>query len=214
MRLLRRGFAPPSAQLEVSWDCGPPDSRFQPGFPDGADQAPGRAMTRRRARRGRDRRLRPLVQHQLHLRVLRQHARGRGRADQLHSPVSPSGELTVHNKRGLQTRRGDSLWKSIASELRNWLDKSDTTPDAIGAWPWCGAACVVRSADRAAMGTRARRRRRRRRGVSQSGPAVTHQYLEANLAAKRAALGRLGDPSPTSTRFKPADQLLVFLQNL
>lgn len=25
MRLLRRGFAPPSAQLEVSWDCGPPD---------------------------------------------------------------------------------------------------------------------------------------------------------------------------------------------
>lgn len=29
------------------------------------------------------------------------------------------------------------LWKSIASELRNWLDKSDTTPDAIGAWPWC-----------------------------------------------------------------------------
>ncbi len=47
-----------------------------------------------------------------------------------------------------------------------------------------------------------------------SSPAVTHQYLEADLAAKEAVLRRLADPSPTPTRFRPHDRLLAFLQDL
>ncbi|MBB1018645.1 tyrosine-type recombinase/integrase [Dietzia sp. DQ11-71] len=50
--------------------------------------------------------------------------------------------------------------------------------------------------------------------LGHSSPAVTHQYLEADLAAKEAVLQRLDDPSPASTRFKPGDQLLDFLQDL
>ena len=51
--------------------------------------------------------------------------------------------------------------------------------------------------------------------LGHSSPAVTHQYLEADLAAKEAVLRRLTDPSPpTSTRFHPSDQLLAFLQDL
>jgi integrase/recombinase XerD len=45
-------------------------------------------------------------------------------------------------------------------------------------------------------------------------PAATHQYLEADLAAKEAVLQRLADPSPTPTRFHPGDRLLAFLQDL
>jgi integrase/recombinase XerD len=43
---------------------------------------------------------------------------------------------------------------------------------------------------------------------------VTHQYLEADLAAKEAVLRRLTDPGPTPTRFQPGDRLLAFLQGL
>jgi integrase/recombinase XerD len=50
--------------------------------------------------------------------------------------------------------------------------------------------------------------------LGHSSPAVTHQYLEADLATKEAALQRLADPSPTPTRFRPTDQLLAFLQDL
>jgi site-specific recombinase XerD len=50
--------------------------------------------------------------------------------------------------------------------------------------------------------------------LGNSSPAVTHQYLEADLAAKEAVLQRLTDPSTTPTRFHPGDQLLAFLQNL
>jgi site-specific recombinase XerD len=50
--------------------------------------------------------------------------------------------------------------------------------------------------------------------LGHSSPAVTHQYLEADLAAKEAALQRLTDPGPTPTRFQPGDQLLAFLQGL
>jgi integrase/recombinase XerD len=50
--------------------------------------------------------------------------------------------------------------------------------------------------------------------LGHSSPAVTHQYLEADLAAKEAVLQRLTDPSPTPTRFHPGDQLLAFLQDL
>lgn len=52
--------------------------------------------------------------------------------------------------------------------------------------------------------------------LGHSSPAVTHQYLEADLAAKEAALARLTDPSGSSapTRFHPGDQLLAFLDTL
>lgn len=50
--------------------------------------------------------------------------------------------------------------------------------------------------------------------LGHSSPAVTHQYLEADLAAKEAALRRLTDPSPVPARFQPADQLLTFLEGL
>ena len=50
--------------------------------------------------------------------------------------------------------------------------------------------------------------------LGHSSPAVTHQYLEADLAAKEAVLQHLADPSPGSTRFKPDDRLLAFLHEL
>lgn len=51
--------------------------------------------------------------------------------------------------------------------------------------------------------------------LGHSSPAVTHQYLEADLAAKEAVLRRLADPSPPApTRFQPGDRLLAFLQDL
>jgi len=50
--------------------------------------------------------------------------------------------------------------------------------------------------------------------LGHSSPAVTHQYLEADLAAKEAVLRRLADPSPASVRFHPGDRLLAFLQDL
>jgi len=45
-------------------------------------------------------------------------------------------------------------------------------------------------------------------------PATTHQYLEADLAAKQAVLQRLTDPSPAPAQFQPGDQLLAFLEGL
>jgi integrase/recombinase XerD len=50
--------------------------------------------------------------------------------------------------------------------------------------------------------------------LGHSSPAVTYQYLEADLAAKEAVLEHLGDPGPAPTRFHPGDQLLAFLQDL
>jgi integrase/recombinase XerD len=50
--------------------------------------------------------------------------------------------------------------------------------------------------------------------LGHSSPAVTHQYLEADLATKEAVLRRLSDPSPTPTRFQPGDSLLAFLDGL
>lgn len=50
--------------------------------------------------------------------------------------------------------------------------------------------------------------------LGHSSPAVTHQYLEADLAAKEAVLQHLDDPGPSPTRFKPGDQLLAFLHGL
>lgn len=50
--------------------------------------------------------------------------------------------------------------------------------------------------------------------LGHSSPAVTHGYLEADLAAKEAILQRLADPSPSPARFHPGDRLLAFLDTL
>ncbi|MGH3700043.1 MAG: tyrosine-type recombinase/integrase, partial [Pseudonocardiaceae bacterium] len=50
--------------------------------------------------------------------------------------------------------------------------------------------------------------------LGHENPATTHQYLEADLAAKEAALRRLAEPGTAPTRFRPGDQLLAFLQAL
>jgi integrase/recombinase XerD len=50
--------------------------------------------------------------------------------------------------------------------------------------------------------------------LGHSSPAVTHQYLEADLAAKEAVLRRLTDASPAPSRFHPGDKLLAFLDAL
>jgi site-specific recombinase XerD len=50
--------------------------------------------------------------------------------------------------------------------------------------------------------------------LGHSSPAVTHQYLEADIAAKEATLRRLSDPSPAPVRFQPGDRLLAFLEGL
>ena len=137
------------------------------------------------------------------------------------------------------------LWKNTARELRGWLDKINTAPDAP-VFPNRAGAPMSRS------GVRDRLERAvsiaeqdcpslRGQTISphtlrhstamhllQSGtdlatialwlghssPAVTHQYLEADLAAKEAVLEHLADPSPGPTRFQPGDRLLGFLQGL
>jgi site-specific recombinase XerD len=50
--------------------------------------------------------------------------------------------------------------------------------------------------------------------LGHSSPAVTHHYLEADLATKEATLARLNDPSPSPTRFRAGDRLLAFLDSL
>jgi site-specific recombinase XerD len=50
--------------------------------------------------------------------------------------------------------------------------------------------------------------------LGHSSPAVTHQYLEADLARKEATLNRLSDLNPAPRRFRPNDRLLAFLEQL
>jgi site-specific recombinase XerD len=45
-------------------------------------------------------------------------------------------------------------------------------------------------------------------------PSTTHQYLEADLALKEAALRRVEEPNPTLRRFRANDRLLAFLETL
>ncbi len=50
--------------------------------------------------------------------------------------------------------------------------------------------------------------------LGHASPSTTHQYLEADLAAKEAVLKRLDDPAPAKTRYQPGDRLLAFLEGL
>jgi integrase/recombinase XerD len=50
--------------------------------------------------------------------------------------------------------------------------------------------------------------------LGHESPATTHMYLEADLAMKERALGRLQPPVNSCARYKPPDQLMQFLQSL
>jgi len=50
--------------------------------------------------------------------------------------------------------------------------------------------------------------------LGHSSPAVTHQYLEADLATKEVTLSRLDEPNLQPARFRPPDRLLTFLEGL
>jgi integrase/recombinase XerD len=44
--------------------------------------------------------------------------------------------------------------------------------------------------------------------------ATTHQYIEADLSMKEAALKRMDAPSSKPVRFKAGDRMLAFLEAL
>jgi site-specific recombinase XerD len=154
-------------------------------------------------------------------------------------------QTAVHLHGKGRKERAIPLWKNTATELRGWLNRINSAPDAP-VFPNRFGAPLTRSGvrdrlDRAVSVAEQRCPSLHGQHVSphtlrhstamhllQSGtdlavialwlghssPAVTHQYLEADLAAKEAVLHRLTDLSPTPTRFQPGDQLLAFLQDL
>ena len=50
--------------------------------------------------------------------------------------------------------------------------------------------------------------------LGHESPSTTHMYVEADLAMKERALGRLQPPGTTVPRYRPPDELLRFLQSL
>ena len=50
--------------------------------------------------------------------------------------------------------------------------------------------------------------------LGHENPVTTHQYVEADLAMKEAALRRVDDPAPQPLRFTATDRLLDFLEGL
>ncbi len=154
-------------------------------------------------------------------------------------------QTAVHLHGKGRKQRAIPLWKNTATELRGWLHRINSTPDAP-VFPNRTGAPLTRSGirdrlDRAVAIAEQRCPSLHGQHISphtlrhstamhllQSGtdlavialwlghssPAVTHQYLEADLATKEAALQRLTGPSPTPTRFRPSDRLLAFLDSL
>ena len=154
-------------------------------------------------------------------------------------------QTAVHLHGKGRKQRVIPLWKKTADELRGWLKRINSAPNAP-VFPNRAGAPLTRSGvrdrlDRAVAAaepycpslhgqhiTPHTLRHSTAMHLLQSGtdlavialwlghssPAVTHQYLEADLAAKEAVLRRLTDPGPTPTRFQPGDRLLAFLQGL
>lgn len=157
-------------------------------------------------------------------------------------------QAAVHLHGKGRKQRAIPLWKNTATELRGWLNRINSAPDAP-VFPNRAGAPLTRSGVRDRLNravaiaiaeqhcpslhgqhvTPHTIRHSTAMHLLQSGtdlavialwlghssPAVTHQYLEADLAAKEAVLRRLADPSPpTPTRFHPGDRLLAFLQDL
>jgi site-specific recombinase XerD len=50
--------------------------------------------------------------------------------------------------------------------------------------------------------------------LGHESPSTTHMYLEADLAMKEKALGRLQPPTKCRAHYKPPDRLMKFLQGL
>jgi integrase len=50
--------------------------------------------------------------------------------------------------------------------------------------------------------------------LGHESPNTTHRYVEADLAMKEKALARLEEPKTKLRRYRPADQLMAFLQQL
>jgi integrase/recombinase XerD len=154
-------------------------------------------------------------------------------------------QTAVHLHGKGRKQRAIPLWKNTATELRGWLHRINSAPDAP-VFPNRAGAPLTRSGVRdrlnRAVATAEQRcpslhgqhitphtlRHSTAMHLLQSGtdlavialwlghssPAITHQYLEADLATKEAALQRLADPSATPTRFHPSDRLLAFLDSL
>ena len=153
-------------------------------------------------------------------------------------------QSAVHLHGKGRKQRAIPLWKNTAAELRGWLNQITSAPDAPVFPNRTGAPMsrsgvrdrldrTVAAAEQDCPSLHGQHvtphtLRHSTMHLLQSGtdlavialwlghssPAVTHQYLEADLAAKEAVLQRLTDPSPTPTRFHPGDRLLAFLQDL
>ncbi|TXJ05385.1 MAG: integrase, partial [Aeromicrobium sp.] len=50
--------------------------------------------------------------------------------------------------------------------------------------------------------------------LGHESPTTTHQYVEADLAMKEQALGRLQEPDAAIRRYKAPDTLVEFLKTL
>jgi site-specific recombinase XerD len=161
------------------------------------------------------------------------------------SDILADRQSAVHLHGKGRKQRVIPLWKNTASDLRSWLGRINTAPDAP-VFPNKAGAPMSRSGVRdrldravaiAEQGCPSLRgqhisphtlRHTTAMHLLQSGtdlatialwlghssPATTHQYLEADLAAKEAVLEHLTDPSPAATRFQPGDRLLGFLKGL
>jgi integrase/recombinase XerD len=154
-------------------------------------------------------------------------------------------QTAVHLHGKGRKQRAIPLWTNTATELRGWLHRINSAPDAP-VFPNRAGAPLTRSGVRDRLNravaiaeqrcpslhgqhiTPHTLRHSTAMHLLQSGtdlavialwlghssPAITHQYLEADLATKEAALQRLADPSATPTRFHPSDRLLAFLDSL
>jgi integrase/recombinase XerD len=154
-------------------------------------------------------------------------------------------QTAVHLHGKGRKQRAIPLWKNTATELRGWLHRINSAPDAPVFPNRAGAPltrsgvrdrlnCAVAIAEQRCPSLHGQHitphtlRHSTAMHLLQSGtdlavialwlghssPAITHQYLEADLATKEAALQRLADPSATPTRFHPSDRLLAFLDSL
>ena len=161
------------------------------------------------------------------------------------SDVLANRELAVHLHGKGRKERAIPLWRSTASQLRDWLKEIPSDPDTP-VFPNRAGKPLARSGvrdrlDRALAKASEGCPTLQDRRISphtlrhtcamhllQSGvdlavialwlghadPATTHQYLEADLATKEAALKRLAAPEQAAARYQPADQLLTFLSGL
>jgi integrase len=50
--------------------------------------------------------------------------------------------------------------------------------------------------------------------LGHESPNTTHRYVEADLTMKEKALARLEEPKTKMRRYRPADTLMTFLQQL